>query len=83
MQAIVQPLSRLGRQLCQPVIKRMPPSDQVHAIDSARPKADAPIPVFVINLDRSADRLEAVRESGRAFGIELHRLPAVEHGLDR
>lgn len=36
------------------------------------------IPVFVINLDRSPDRLRTIRENADAFGIELTRIPAVD-----
>lgn len=37
-----------------------------------------PIPVFVINLDRSPDRLRAIRENAETYGIELTRIPAVD-----
>ena len=40
----------------------------------------APMRVFVINLDRSPERLRSVRESAEAFGIELTRVPAVDGG---
>lgn len=36
------------------------------------------VPVFVINLDRSPDRLRAVRESAAPLGIDLIRIPAVD-----
>lgn len=36
------------------------------------------VPVFVINLDRSPERLEMVRKSARSLGIDLTRIPAVE-----
>jgi glycosyl transferase family 25 len=36
------------------------------------------IPVFVINLDRSADRLLHVRESAEKLGVELTRVRAVD-----
>ncbi len=38
------------------------------------------IRVFVINLDRSPDRLRAIRENADAHGIELTRIPAVDGG---
>ncbi|QDB99989.1 glycosyltransferase family 25 protein [Mesorhizobium sp. 8] len=37
-----------------------------------------PMPVFVINLDRSPDRLRAIRENAGSYGIELTRIPAVD-----
>ncbi len=41
------------------------------------------IPVFVINLDRSADRLARVVESAKRNGIRIDRVPGVEGaGLD-
>ncbi|YBV98191.1 glycosyltransferase family 25 protein [Phyllobacteriaceae bacterium JZ32] len=36
------------------------------------------IPVYVINLDRSQERLKAVKDSANEFGITLHRIPAVD-----
>lgn len=37
-----------------------------------------PIPVYVINLDRSHERLRAVKNSAARFGITLRRVPAVD-----
>jgi glycosyl transferase, family 25 len=36
------------------------------------------IPVYVINLDRSHERLQAVRNSAARFGIAIRRVPAVD-----
>lgn len=36
------------------------------------------VPVFVINLDRSADRLKAIVDSAGEFGIAVERIPAVD-----
>jgi glycosyl transferase, family 25 len=38
----------------------------------------AEIPVFVINLDRSPDRMEFMREQGRELGMEMHRISGVD-----
>ncbi|WP_420959825.1 glycosyltransferase family 25 protein [Brucella sp. IR073] len=37
-----------------------------------------PIPVYVINLDRSTERLQAVQDSAARFGILIRRVPAVD-----
>ncbi|GGB08293.1 glycosyl transferase family 25 [Brucella endophytica] len=37
-----------------------------------------PIPVYVINLDRSHERLKAVQASAARFGIAIRRVPAVD-----
>ncbi|KXF78350.1 glycosyl transferase [Paramesorhizobium deserti] len=36
------------------------------------------IPVYVINLDRSEERLKAVKDSAKRFGINVRRVPAVD-----
>lgn len=36
------------------------------------------VPVFVINLDRSTDRLKAIVESAGEFGIAIERIPAID-----
>jgi GR25 family glycosyltransferase involved in LPS biosynthesis len=36
------------------------------------------IPVFVVNLDRSPDRLAAVRGEARRIGMTFERFPAVD-----
>jgi glycosyl transferase family 25 len=36
------------------------------------------IPVYVINLDRSPERLQAVKDSAAQFGIAVRRVPAVD-----
>ncbi|WP_245411888.1 glycosyltransferase family 25 protein [Phyllobacterium leguminum] len=37
-----------------------------------------PIPVYVINLDRSHERLQAVKDSAARFHVAIHRIPAVD-----
>ncbi|PRD45734.1 glycosyl transferase [Phyllobacterium phragmitis] len=36
------------------------------------------IPVYVINLDRSQERLTAVKDSAKRYGISIRRVPAVD-----
>ncbi len=40
--------------------------------------SDAPCPIFVINLDRSAARLENVTRQFRAAGLDFERIPGVD-----